>query len=174
MATRPQLLNRRFGRLIVIAFAGVNQWHDSRWKCQCDCGEVAVVVGYDLQRGHTKSCGCYQRDRTSEESQTHGNTLGHKPSKEYRAWANMKTRCLNENQSSFRCYGGRGIKVCERWLHSFENFLADVGRAPRWGCEWSIDRINNDGNYEPGNVRWGTPEQQQKNKRQRKSKAYYA
>jgi hypothetical protein len=93
----------------------------------------------------------------------HGETAKGKPTKEYRTWLGMRRRCLNANDKNYRDYGGRGIGICKRWLNSFENFLADVGRAP--DPEYTIDRINNDGNYELGNVRWATREQQAKNKR---------
>jgi hypothetical protein len=84
------------------------------------------------------------------------------------AWCGMKQRCLYPNHNRYHLYGGRGIKVCKRWLKNFKNFLADVGRAP--GPEYSIDRINNDGNYEPGNVRWATKFEQARNRRNRKRK----
>jgi len=153
------LTGKVFGRLIVLGREGSSRSGQPLWRCRCKCGNECVVFGGALRDGRTQSCGCLQRERVSETSTTHGQTH----SIEYNTWANMKQRCLNPNASFFSNYGGRGIRVCDRWLHSFENFLADVGPRPSNGH--SIDRIDNNGDYEPGNVRWALSSVQQKNTR---------
>ncbi len=131
------------------------------WWCECDCGEFCLVSS-GLLFVNTNSCGCLQRDLVGSRSLKHGHAKI--ASKEYKAWDSMKQRCYNPNSPKYYLYGGRGIKVCDRWLNSFENFLADVGLAPT--SQHSIDRFpDNDGNYEPGNVRWGTDYEQRHNQR---------
>jgi len=130
------------------------------WKCQCDCGNISDIFGPDLKRGRTtqcKECACRKK------ATTHGFATKGKITPEYRCWAALKSRCLNPNDKRFKDWGGRGIKVCNEWVQSFEVFLAYVGKKP--SPRHSIDRINNEGNYEPGNIRWATPKQQANNKR---------
>jgi len=157
----PRFLNlagQRYERLTVLDhFVIVN--HLTKWLCRCSCGNQKWIRANSLRRGVTISCGCI-RNR--------GNRLKHgmTRTKIYRAWANMKTRCSNLQRQEFNRYAGRGIELCERWMN-FENFLADVGQPP--SPKHSIDRIDNDGNYEPGNVRWATFTQQMANRRYRHS-----
>lgn len=146
------LTGRRFGRLHVITRADDIGPGNARWMCRCDCGNFIVVRSPHLSRGKTKSCGCFRE----EMHRTHGRSQ----EREYRSWCSMKSRCTNPNSPSYRRYGGRGIKVCERW-QSFENFYADMGQRP---ANKSIDRINNDGNYEPGNCRWADRLTQNRNR----------
>ena len=169
---RMDIAGQRFGRWTVLEFAESDKHRNSRWLCQCDCGSRAVVHGTNLLSGHSTSCGCYQKSLcvTHPMSRKHGETLNGCESKEYRAWAGMKKRCYNAKNIRYEHYGGRGIKVCDRWLHSFENFLADVGRAPEDSCKWSIDRIDNDGDYDRGNVRWATAKEQANNRSSCKKK----
>lgn len=117
-----------------------------RWKCQCDCGNTVVVLSSHLNRN--QSCGCVQKERTASINKTHGMTK----TKEFQAWKNMIARC-KYNYDQYKTYKEKGIKVCDQWLNSFEQFFKDVGPAPE-GKRVSLDRINNKGNYEPGNVRW--------------------
>lgn len=146
-----------FDRLTVLNEVG-NKNGRIHWLCKCVCGNICEVPSTSLLTANTKSCGCLQRDITIQRSTSHG--LSHLP--EYQIWAAIKKRCFNVNDSFYHRYGGRGISVSERWLNSFENFYADMG--PRPSDKHSIDRINNDGNYEPGNCRWSSYEDQAKNK----------
>lgn len=157
MPHKPDLVNQRFGRLTVLSrndeITGI------RWDCLCDCGGTACVTTRNLKKDRTKSCGCLQKEVVGSLRRTHG--LTHSP--EYTVWQLMKDRCSNPKNKDFHSYGGRGISVCDRWVNSFENFLCDMGQKP--SCQHSIDRINNNGNYEPNNCRWATPVQQAKNQR---------
>jgi hypothetical protein len=149
-------MGHRYGRLTVIASAGLIK-HQMRWVCQCICGRTCVVSGVALREGNTTSCGCKRGDSLRR----HGDAARTGRSREYDAWASMKRRCLTPTHPEWPNYGGRGITVCDRW-RVYEQFLADVGRCPPGH---SLDRIDNDAGYEPGNVRWATPAQQTLNRR---------
>lgn len=157
------LINQRFGRLLVLSI-GDRIGRMYKWNCQCDCGNTVSVYGGNLRMGYTKSCGCLSVENIKDRCLKHGDSINGVKTAEYRAWRSMKSRCYNKKQKSYPNYGGRGIIVCDRWLNSFENFLADMGRKP--SPEHSLDRFpNNDGIYELINCRWATQEQQSKNKR---------
>lgn len=153
------LSGKVFSRLTVISYSHTNKYGGACWLCICVCGKNKIINYSSLIQGLSKSCGCLHKERISETLKTHGLTR----TKEYRAWIFMKHRCYNENDKRYKDYGGRGINVCNRWIDSFENFLADMGQAP--SPKHSIDRKENDGNYEPGNCRWATQKEQQNNKR---------
>jgi hypothetical protein len=128
------------------------------WNYECSCGKLKSALKADLFKGVVQSCGCLIKELIQT-----GLNRSHGKSKttEYKAWLGMKKRCYNVNDKRYIDYGGRGITVCGRWLHSFETFLNDVGLKP--SPELSLDRIDNDRNYEPGNVRWTTTKVQSRN-----------
>lgn len=154
---------RRFGRLVVL---GRSHIHERRWYwlCRCDCGVTRAIQGQSLQKGRSRSCGCRRAETLVALKSTHRQSY----SAEYYAWQDMKARCSNPKVRSYRNYGARGIQVCERWQLSFDAFFADMGRRP--SSQHSLDRIENDGNYEPGNCRWATRSEQRKNQRPQKAR----
>lgn len=154
------LVGQVFGRLTVIKEAEQQTKSGQyAWVCKCSCGGDAVVAGHDLRKGHTQSCGCLQKERTSKAKKTHG--MRH--SREYNIWTHVLRRCRCENAHNYGRYGGRGITVCDRWK-SFENFFADMGECPDG---FSIERVDNNGIYEPGNCIYADIFTQAKNKRTR-------
>ena len=148
--------DHKYGRLTVLRRVPSNNNH-LRWLCRCSCGEEVSVQSSNLSSGNTKSCGCLQKELTALRFTTHGQ----RQTKEYVIWADLRKRCRNKKWKDYKNYGGRGITVCDRW-ERFENFLEDMGLRPEG---LSIDRINNDGNYEPDNCRWATSKQQNRNRR---------
>lgn len=161
------LIGQKSGRLTVVEFSRVKK-DRALWKCECSCGGTCIVSGDTLNSGKTRSCGCLRQEasrRQGKKNRKHGHAMGANKltSPEYNTWFGMKQRCYDKKSNSYERYGARGISVCERWRKSFVNFLADVGEKP--GPEFSLDRINNSGNYEPGNTRWSTRKEQGRNKR---------
>jgi hypothetical protein len=155
------LTGQHFGRLVVIEEAGRDKIGRVLWRCQCECprSNICVISGGDLRSGHSASCGCLRREVAGSRLRTHGKT----GTKAYRAWTHMLSRCRDHNCNEFPRWGGIGITVCERWLR-FENFLADMGEPP--SPKHSIDRWpDKAGNYQPGNVRWATIKEQNRNRR---------
>ncbi len=168
--TNLDLTGQTFGRLFVISRAADRDSDAKprvRWVCRCACGGRTETRSDGLLTGIATSCGCYRLERAAEkntrhgQSGDHGDNTGRSRSSEYRAWCNMKTRCKPEFKGRSR-YFDRGISVCTEWYESFEVFLGHVGRRP--SDQHSLDRIDNDGNYEPGNVRWATRDVQMTNR----------
>ncbi len=157
---RLHLEGQRFGKLTVLSEDGLGRY-GRMWLCACDCGGTARVASAHLRKGATKSCGCWRVEFAKTLNLSHGHTQDRIPSREYNSWSGMMSRCGNTSSSHYANYGGRGIRVYERW-HNFAEFLAGMGPRPP---NTSLDRINNDGNYEPGNCRWATRKQQNNNKR---------
>ena len=151
------LTGQRFGRLVAIEPTDERRNRIIIYCCHCDCGKQCFVRSVDLRNGHTKSCGCLSRELTKKRNTTHGMS----EASIYKIWRGILARCENPNDPAYKNYGGRGIKVCERW-HKFENFYADVGDPPQG---MTLDRRNNDGNYEPENFRWATRKEQVLNSR---------
>lgn len=158
ITNQEDLVGKRFSRVEVLSFhSKTPKGNHVRWNCICDCGKVMVVLGGNLKNGHTNSCGCYRDERRSESHTKHGLS----GTAEFVIWAGMRQRCNNPENTAYKRYGGRGIKVCRRW-DKFENFLSDMGKRP--SPELSIDRINNNKGYSKSNCRWGTDEEQRRNK----------
>ena len=152
MGTFVDLSGQVFGRLTVLRRAE-NYGTSARFVCQCECGITRPIMAKNLRNGVTKSCGCLN----NENKTTHGLSRD----KTYSTWVDMKLRCLNPSHKAYRHYGGRGITVCERWL-VFENFFKDMGVKPDG---LSLDRIDNNGDYEPNNCKWSTWKEQRNNQR---------
>lgn len=157
MAKFNDMTGQRFGRLVVTARADSDRNGNARWHCLCDCGERTVSLGFTLRNGAAKSCGCMSTQQLIARITKHG--LHQSP--EYTSWASMIQRCTNPRCRGYENYGGRGITVCDAWLHSFERFYADMGKRPT--PDHSIDRIDRDGNYTPDNCRWATVKEQNNN-----------
>jgi hypothetical protein len=164
----PDLTGQRFGRLSVVGSEGSDRHQFATWHCKCECGKAIVALGIHLRSGNTKSCGCLATEVQSRIKHGHSCSRLYPKgmSKEYAAWANMIQRCTNSNRTGWSDYGGRGIQVCDEWLEDFEAFFRHVGLAP--SAAHSIDRIDNNGNYEPDNVQWSTQKWQCSNQRPRR------
>jgi hypothetical protein len=161
------MTGNKYGRLLVIKHVGSTlNGKTLLWEMQCDCGKVIVQQGGQVRNGKIVSCGCFQREASASRLTKHGKSR----TREYTIWNQMIARCYNQKNSRYYTHGGRGITVCDRWRNSVEAFIEDMGLIP--GPKYSIDRINNDGNYEPENCRWATVEEQMNNKRTNRKMTY--
>jgi hypothetical protein len=162
----PKILDLRgqkFSRLLVLSEWGV-KGKDKYWRCMCDCGKEVIASSNNLRQGRVRSCGCLQKDLISQrdiERNTKHNLWG---TKLYGVWSAMKSRCLNPNNKNYKYYGARGITVCQEWKESFKCFY-DWAMANRYQEGLTIDRKNNDGNYDPENCQWVSMKIQGNNRR---------
>lgn len=158
-----EYVGKRFNNLTVLSRSYNNLNGESFFNCLCDCGKEKRVQANRIRNGKTKSCGCKHIRNGNFKHGLYRST-------ENIIWMGIKGRCYTPTSTSYKNYGARGIKMCDRWKNSFENFLADMGKRP--SKKHSIERINNNGNYEPSNCKWATNLEQSKNKRTTKKIAF--
>lgn len=162
MGRRIDRTGKQYGKWNVIELSHIKKdkvgISKAYWFCECECGTIGVVYGCNLGSGQSTSCGCSRGKHYKADSA------------EYRSWKAMKSRVYNPNHNSYHNYGGRGITICDRWIDSFENFFADMGQKP--SLRHSLDRIDNNGNYEPSNCRWADVDTQCNNKSTNRSLSY--
>lgn len=161
MSKRIEMIGNKYGRLTVISKSDPSMSGQTRYLCKCDCGNEKVFQAANIRNGKSLSCGCIRKEVTASRNRIEKKTHGMCHTREYKIWAGMLVRCAVDHPK-YSAHFGRGIKVCERWS-KFENFISDMGQRP--SSNHSIDRINNDGDYEPNNCRWATSKEQTRNTR---------
>ena len=173
MKKRTNLVGQKYGRLTVVGPAEdcvqPSGQKKAQWECQCDCGVVVTVRSGDMRNGHTSSCGCYNREATSSRRTVHGQARAGIQSTNYKLWFSIKQRCCNPRNKRYPDYGGRGVRMFPQWKDSFMEFdayiLGSLGPRPPG---LTLDRIDNERGYLPGNLRWATYKQQSNNRRPRR------
>lgn len=170
MPPKKESIGHRFGKLIVIEEV-YEKNKRRKVKCICDCGNETITDPRFLFIGHTKSCGCYQKEIVAKICKEKNTTHGMSNTDEYNIWCHMKARCYNKKNKKYKDYGGRGIKVCQSWKNSFDIFLRDMGKKPT--KYHSIDRIDVNGDYCKDNCKWSTNAEQALNKRKHRFVYYY-
>ncbi len=159
MGKFTDITGQRFVRLLVLSRTDNDKFGSTRWLCKCDCGKIIAVVGGRLRNGRASSCGCLNAEQSKERNSVHGHYRDGSRPRTFLSWKNMKERVTDPNHRAYPRYGGRGITMCDRWK-VFENFLEDMGEVPP---ELSLERLDNDGNYEPSNCKWATRTRQMRN-----------
>lgn len=163
---RPDLTGRKFGRWVVLYRDGSDRKGQRLWMCRCDCGTERRVRGIKLLTGEAFACGCYGAEQTSKRSTIHGERNLRNTTAEYKSWKSAKARVSNPKIDGYEHYGGRGIKMCDRWLESYPNFVNDMGRKPT--LKHTLERKDVNGDYEPSNCIWATMVEQNNNRRDTK------
>lgn len=157
------ITGEKYGRLKVIRRVENDRFQNAQWECLCDCGNIVVATGHSLRSGHTKSCGCLQKEKAADTMKETMTTHGLTNHPLYRIWSGMIKRCVNPKCKAYKNYGKRGVSVCEEWMNSFKTFYDDVIDGYKPGLE--LDRINNDANYCKENCHWVSTQRNCRNKR---------
>lgn len=160
-----------FGKLKVLdKVPKTKKGQSLRWRCLCECGGITTAMPSNLINNHTRHCGCIHKNSPKGVNKKHGHKSNGAPTSEYAIWSSMKARCLNPKNAAYKYYGGRGIKVCDRWVINFENFIQDMGRKPF--KNYTLERIDVNGNYEPVNCKWASYKEQGNNRRNNRRITY--
>jgi hypothetical protein len=157
----PDLVGHKYGRLTFISFVGRDKSSSRMWMCRCECGAEITIREKSVTSGHTKSCGCYSTEVKRTKGKEGTTVHGMYGTVEWKAWTGAKERCFNPNSNRFHNYGDRGISMCDEWINNFLSFYNHIGPCP---SGHSLDRIEVNRGYEPGNVKWSTDEEQSQNR----------